>query len=78
MRSHEFDCVASIRRRVLVSITALVGWLGLILLYFAFWASGFTLFESIIVGVVSCLVLGGVLLGAWISFGLRLAETWAD
>ncbi|MGP8159096.1 MAG: hypothetical protein ACLPWO_05785 [Thermoplasmata archaeon] len=71
VRSREFDLFGSIRRRILVSIGATAGWLCLVLLYLAFRATGFSIFQSIVVVVVSLLVLAAVLLGAWISFGLR-------
>jgi len=71
VRSREFDLFGSIRRRVLASIAATVGWLSLTLLYLAFWAQGFSIFQSIVVVVVSLLVLTAFLLGAWISFGMR-------
>jgi len=75
-RSPEFDFFGSIRRRVLASVAATAGWLCLVLLYLAFWAAGFSLFQSIVVVVVSLLVLAAVLLGAWISFGLRFVGRW--
>jgi hypothetical protein len=78
VRSREFDFFGSIRRRVLVSIAASVGWLCLVLLYLAFWATGFSLFQSIVVVVVSLLVLAAVLLGAWISFGMQFMGRWGD
>jgi hypothetical protein len=77
-RSREFNFFGSIRRRVLVSVAATVGWLCLILLYLAFWTGGFSLFQIIVVVIVSLLALGGVLLGAWISFGLRFVGSWDD
>ena len=77
VRSREFDLFGSIRRRVVASIAATVGWLCLILLFLAFWATGFSLLQSIVVVIVSLLVLAAVLLGAWISFGLRFVGHWA-
>jgi len=74
----EFDLFGSVRRRVLFSIAATVGWLCLILLYLAFWTGGFTLFQDIVVVVVSLLVLAACLLGAWVSFGLRFMGRWDD
>jgi hypothetical protein len=71
--SHFFG---SIRRRILFSIAAIVGWLSLVLLYFAFWATGFTLFQDIVIVIVSLLLLGGILLSAWVSFGLKFTGRW--
>jgi len=78
VRSREFDLFGSVRRRVLASIAATVGWLSLVLLYLAFWATGFSLFQSIVVVVVSLLVLAAFLLGAWVSFGMRFMGRWDD
>jgi hypothetical protein len=77
-RSREFDLFGSLRRRILASIGVTVGWLCLTLLYVAFWAHGFSLLQSIVVVVVSLLVLGAILLGVWVSFGLRFAGRWPD
>jgi len=71
VHSREFDLLGSVRRRVLVSIAASVGWLSLTLLYLAFWAQRFNLFQDIVVVVVSLIVLAGTLLGLWVSFGMR-------
>jgi len=78
VRSKEFSLFGSIRRRVLASIAASVGWLCLILLYLAFWSGGFSLLQDIVVVIVSLLVLMAVLLGAWVSFGLRFMGRWDD
>jgi len=78
VRSREFDFFRSIRVRVLVSIAASVGWISLTLLYLAFWAQGFSWIQSIVIVVVSILVLTAVLLGSWISFGLRFTSRWTD
>ncbi len=77
-RSHRHDLVGSIRRRVLASLAGCVGWISLTLLFLAFWSHGFTMFQDIVVLVVSLLVLAGVLLGAWITFGLRFVGRWPD
>lgn len=65
-----------IRRRIALTIAASVGWLCAVLLFLAFFAGGFSLLQDIVVVVVSLLVLSGILLGAWISFGLRFVGRW--
>jgi hypothetical protein len=77
-RTPEFDLFGSLRRRFLASLAATVGWISLTLLYVAFWAHGFTLFQSVIVIIVSMIVLAAFLVGFWASFGLRFAGRWAD
>jgi peptidoglycan/LPS O-acetylase OafA/YrhL len=66
------------RRRILLTLGAGVAWICFTLLYVAFWAPGYTLFQSVVVVLVSLLALGGVIAGAWISFGLRMAERGFD
>jgi hypothetical protein len=70
-RSRDFDLFGTIRRRVVASIAASVGWLSLTLLFLAFWSHGFSLLQDVVVVIVSLLILVAVLLGTWISFGLR-------
>lgn len=72
------DFFGLIRRRVLLSIAATVGWLSLALLYLAFWAPRFSLFQNIVVVAVSLLVVAGVVVGAWISFGIRFIDHGDD
>ena len=76
MDSHSTGFFGRVRRRIVVSIASSVGWLCAVLLFLAFWAGGFTLFQDIVIVVVSLLILGGVLLGAWISLGLSFVSRW--
>ena len=78
VRSREFDLFGSLRWRFLASLGASVGWFSLTLLYVAFWAHGFSLFQSAIVVIVSLMVLVAFLIGAWVSFGLRFVGGWPD
>ncbi len=68
----------ALRRRVLASIVAPVAWLSLTLLYVGFWAHGFSLFQSIIVVIVSILVLFAVMATLWVSFGFREGRRWME
>jgi hypothetical protein len=77
-RSREFDMFGSVRRRAVACIAATAIWLGWVLVYLAFWAGRFTLFQSIVVVVVSLLGLGAFYLGTWISFGLKFVGSWDD
>lgn len=66
--------LARLRLAVAISIASAVAWLSFTLLYVAFWAHGFSLFQSIAVVIVSLIVLVGVLTVAWVSFGLHWAR----
>jgi hypothetical protein len=78
VRSREFDLFGSLRWRFLASLAAIVGWVSLTLLYVAFWAHGFSLFQNIIVIFVSLMLLAAFLVGAWVSFGLRFVGRWSE
>jgi len=67
-----------LKRRIIASILVPVAWLSGTLLYLAFWAHGFSLFQSVVLVVVSILVLFAVMAGIWISFGFRQARTWME
>ncbi len=61
------------RWRVSATILFITAWLAFILLYAAFWAGGFTLFQSIMIGFVSIIVLGGSIAALWAAWGMRFA-----
>ncbi len=67
-----------LRRAVALSIVGVVGWVSFTLLYVAFWAHGFSLFQTAVVVLVSLLVLFGALATTWVSFGLRWAHDFLD
>ncbi len=69
--SRGYDFFGSIRRRSLATLGAVLGWMGFVLLFVAFWAHAFTLFQSIVLIVVSLLGLFGLVVGLWITFGTR-------
>ncbi len=64
------------RWRVLLSVLGPITWLVFTLLYVGFWATGFSLFQDIIVLLVSVLLLGGVMAGAWITSGTGANWRW--
>jgi hypothetical protein len=75
---HHHGTMAHLRRAVLATFLGSIAWVCFTLLYVAFWAHGFSLFQSVVVVLVSLLVLAGVVVGGWISFGLRWAHRWDD
>ncbi|HTW39342.1 MAG TPA: hypothetical protein VMF04_00545 [Thermoplasmata archaeon] len=77
-RRHHRGPWAGLRRAFLATIAGGVGWVCFTLLYVAFWAHGFSLFQSIVVIIVSLLVLGALITGAWASFGMSWATRWDD
>jgi uncharacterized membrane protein len=77
-RHHRTGMFVRLRRAFLATFLGAVAWVCFTLLYVGFWAHGFSLFQSIIVVIVSLLVLAGLVVGSWISFGLRFAGGWDD
>jgi hypothetical protein len=59
------------RGAILGSIIGPIAWLCLTLLYVGFWAQGFSLFQSLIIIIVSALILAGVMGALWTSYGTR-------
>ncbi len=66
--------MAGMRWRVAVSILLGAGWLSFVLLYAAFWSGGLSLFQSIVIVLVSLLLLAGILGAMWASWGMRFAR----
>lgn len=61
---------------IVVTFIAIIAWLVFILLYALFWSRGFTLFQNIIVTIVT-LVIVGLLIGLnWVVWGMRHARSW--
>ena len=60
---------------IVLSILALAVWLVFILLYALFWSTHYSLFQNIIVTIVSLLLVGLVVALIWIVWGMRFAKT---
>ena len=59
------------RWRVSLSIIMGVGWLAFLILWLAFYASDFNIYQNIAVVLASILLVGGVLGAAWASWGMK-------
>jgi hypothetical protein len=64
--------------RVVLSVLIPVAWISLTLVYVAFFAPTFSVFQDIVLGIVSVLALVGALTVMWVSFGLRMFHDWVD
>jgi len=75
--SHARENDLPLRARIVASILGPVAWLSFTLLYVGFWAKGFTLFQSVIVILVSIIILAGLMGALWASLGFRYRNwTW--
>ncbi len=67
------------RRAIWATIIAIVAgslWLAGILVFWAFWSSGLTLFQNIIVLVASLVITGGIIGAAFMSVTLLEHPKW--
>jgi hypothetical protein len=74
--SRDAEPLPGLRWRILASIIGPISWLVFTLLYVGFWAAGFSLFQSVIVVLVSILILGGVMGVLWTAWGSRYRGRW--
>jgi len=59
------------RWRVALSILVVVGWLIFLILWLAFYADGFSIYQNIAVFLVSILVMIAILGPAWAYWGMK-------
>jgi len=71
MAAHPKEYDLPSRARIIASIIGPVAWLSFTLLYVGFWAQGFTLFQSVIVILVSAIILGGLMGALWAAWGMH-------
>jgi len=58
---------------IAISIIGGIGWVVFILLHAFFWSEGFTLFQNIVIGIVSLLIVIAILGVTWVVWALRAA-----
>ena len=64
--------------RVVLSVLVPVAWISLTLVYVAFFAPRFSVFQDIVLVIISVLALVGALTVMWVSFGMRMYHDWVD
>jgi hypothetical protein len=77
---HGFPFRAAIRgtvRRLVASVMIPIAWFCGVLLFLAFFSTGFSYVQDAVIVVVSALLALAGLIGLWVSFGLKQARTWA-
>lgn len=63
---------------VVLTMVALIAWLVFILVYTLYWSTGFTLFQNIIVTLVTLMITGMVIGLGWVVWGFRHAKHWMN
>ena len=66
--------ILGMRWRVAASILVGVGWISFVLRYAAFWSGPYSLFQSIVIVLVSFILLAGITRAKWASWGMRFAR----
>lgn len=57
--------------RIAISIVAGIVWLIFVLLFTAFWSTGFTTFQNLVIVAVSFLIVGGLIGLMWVLSGYK-------
>ncbi len=66
------------RWRVALSIIVGVGWLIFLILWLAFFAGDFSVYQNIAVFLVSILAVGGILGPAWAHWGMKFGWKYEE
>lgn len=70
-KDEEVRATPGLAWRVSLSIIVGVGWLVFLILWLAFYAPGFTLYQNLAISLVSILIVGAILGAAWASWGIK-------
>ncbi len=57
---------------ITITIIIGIGWVIFILVHTAFWSGDFSLFQNIVIALVSFLLAGGLVAIMWVVWGVRL------
>ncbi len=61
---------------IVVTILAVIAWLVFILVYALYWSNGFTIFQNVIVTIVSLIIVGLLIGLGWVVWGMKYAKRW--
>lgn len=61
---------------IVLTMLAVIAWLVFILLFALYWSSGFTLFQNIVVTVVTLVITAMVIGLGWVIWGFRHVKQW--
>jgi hypothetical protein len=61
---------------IVLTMLAIIAWLVFILLFALYWSNGFSLFQDIIVTVVTLVITGMVIGLGWVIWGFRHFKQW--
>jgi high-affinity Fe2+/Pb2+ permease len=61
---------------IVATMLTVIAWLVFILLYALYWSNSFSIFQNVIVTVVSLVITGLVIGLEWVVWGMRHARHW--
>jgi len=64
--------------RVAVSIVVGVAWLVFLIIFLAFYADRFSVYQNLAIFLVSVLVVGAILGPMWVYWGIKIAPRYAE
>jgi len=70
--------VGRLRTAIVGTVLGSTAWLSFTLLYLGFWAHGFSWLQNLVVILTSLVLLFGIIVAFWVSYGLGHARRWAD
>ncbi|MFQ6129778.1 MAG: hypothetical protein ACE5OT_03080 [Candidatus Hadarchaeaceae archaeon] len=77
-KSEEWECEMPPggAARVAVSIVVGVGWLIFLILFLAFYADGFSIYQNLAIILASLLVMCAILGPMWAHWGIKTSRAW--
>jgi hypothetical protein len=67
--------IGGLGSRIAGTVLIAVSWLAFFILYLAFWAGSFNIWQNIAVFLASLLIVGGLIAVMWILWGTKFVET---
>ena len=67
-----------IASRIAVSIVVGIAWLVFLIIFFAFYADRFSVYQNLAVFLASVLVVGAIMIPMWVYWGIKVGPRYAE
>jgi membrane protease YdiL (CAAX protease family) len=64
--------------RAAVSIVVGIAWLVFLVIFFAFYADRFSVYQNLAIFIASILVVGAIMIPMWVYWGIKVAPKYAE
>ncbi len=78
MKSENLGIPFDVKWRMIITFIMGFGWLAFLIVWLFFYAGDFNIYQNIAVFILSILVLGGVIGGIWMLFGIGKKRVLQD